>query len=237
VVCQPPVIELANATPSNHVTHLIGSTCIFKVQHFWPPLLYGFLSSTLAQRVCGGDSSPRSSTDAPVSAGARPYSHGRGSHLFKALLIQEHILFTFSFYDIILSADRKFWPQSSHLDTVIRLSAALLSTIHILEVAGIYNFVQPILEIRQPLALLKRPQPVNAKHNSSTKASQEIMDQQGGLHESQAPQVLAIIITFPILAAITVLLRLYTRLKIISNASIDDVCVVVAMVNFIPRTR
>jgi len=55
---------------------------------------------------------------------------------------------------------------------------------------------------------------------------------QRGLHESMVGQVLAIVITFPALALVTVILRLYTRLFLIKNASREDVCICIAMVGF-----
>lgn len=58
------------------------------------------------------------------------------------------------------------------------------------------------------------------------------MDQQK-LQESTGGQILAIAITFPILALITVILRLYTRLLVIKNASHEDYFIALAMVRII----
>jgi hypothetical protein len=61
------------------------------------------------------------------------------------------------------------------------------------------------------------------------------MAQQDGLYDSQGPQVLAIVIIFPVVAIITVMLRLYTRFKIIANAAVDDFCIIIAMVCFVRK--
>jgi hypothetical protein len=53
------------------------------------------------------------------------------------------------------------------------------------------------------------------------------------LKDSTQGQIWAIIIAFPVLALITVILRLYTRLVIIKNASSEDYCIVLAMVSVI----
>lgn len=50
------------------------------------------------------------------------------------------------------------------------------------------------------------------------------------LSENKGPEVLAIIIVFPILASITVFLRLYTRFKIVNNPSWDDFSIFLALV-------
>jgi hypothetical protein len=51
------------------------------------------------------------------------------------------------------------------------------------------------------------------------------------LKDNQQPQILAIVIVFPILAFITVILRLYTRLIVIKNAASEDYCIAFAMVS------
>ena len=53
---------------------------------------------------------------------------------------------------------------------------------------------------------------------------------QTDLHESKVSQVLGITITFPALALITVILRLYTRFLVIKNPSYEDIFIVIAMV-------
>ena len=55
---------------------------------------------------------------------------------------------------------------------------------------------------------------------------------QTDLHESKVSQVLGIAITFPALALITVILRLYTRFLVIKNPSYEDIFIVIAMVCF-----
>ncbi|KAF2184948.1 hypothetical protein K469DRAFT_577795 [Zopfia rhizophila CBS 207.26] len=50
------------------------------------------------------------------------------------------------------------------------------------------------------------------------------------LNANKGPQVLAIIITFPILATITVFLRLYTRFRIVNNPFYDDFAILLALV-------
>ncbi|KAH7378895.1 hypothetical protein BKA64DRAFT_585274 [Cadophora sp. MPI-SDFR-AT-0126] len=49
------------------------------------------------------------------------------------------------------------------------------------------------------------------------------------VEENHGPRVLAIVIVFPFLAAITVALRVYTRVMIIKNPSSEDLCINVAM--------
>ncbi len=51
------------------------------------------------------------------------------------------------------------------------------------------------------------------------------------LHANKGPHVLGIVIAFPILAAICLALRLYTRIKIIANAALEDYFIVVALVH------
>lgn len=55
------------------------------------------------------------------------------------------------------------------------------------------------------------------------------------LKDSEQGQIWAIIITFPVLALITVILRLYTRLIVIKNASSEDYCIVLAIVSFVSQ--
>ncbi|KAF2463544.1 uncharacterized protein BDR25DRAFT_165387, partial [Lindgomyces ingoldianus] len=52
----------------------------------------------------------------------------------------------------------------------------------------------------------------------------------------KGPQVLAVIIVFPILATITVILRLYTRFKIVNNPSHEDVAILLALVHITTYT-
>jgi hypothetical protein len=49
--------------------------------------------------------------------------------------------------------------------------------------------------------------------------------------ESQAPTVIAICITFALLSAVAIALRLYTRISILGQAGADDVTIVVAEVS------
>lgn len=53
------------------------------------------------------------------------------------------------------------------------------------------------------------------------------------LNANKGPQVLAIIITFPCLAAVVVSLRLYTRFKIVNNPSHEDFAILLALVRTI----
>lgn len=50
------------------------------------------------------------------------------------------------------------------------------------------------------------------------------------LAASKGPQVLAIIITFPILALIAVTMRLYTRFRLVNSPSYEDFAIFLAMV-------
>jgi multisubunit Na+/H+ antiporter MnhF subunit len=52
------------------------------------------------------------------------------------------------------------------------------------------------------------------------------------LQESKQSRILAIDITFPALALITVFLRLYTRIFVIHNAASEDYSIVLAIVSF-----
>jgi len=52
------------------------------------------------------------------------------------------------------------------------------------------------------------------------------------LEESMVGQVLAIVIVFPILALVTVILRLFTRFFVLKNPSREDACITFAMVCF-----
>jgi hypothetical protein len=54
----------------------------------------------------------------------------------------------------------------------------------------------------------------------------------GYLEESSAGKILAIVTTFLVLALITVLIHLYTRLSVIRNASRDDLCITLEVVGF-----
>lgn len=51
-----------------------------------------------------------------------------------------------------------------------------------------------------------------------------------GANDNRGPEIVAIVIAFPVLAAITVALRFYTRLRILKNASSDDLCIALALV-------
>jgi hypothetical protein len=51
--------------------------------------------------------------------------------------------------------------------------------------------------------------------------------------ESKQSRILAIAITFPALALITVFLRLYTRVFVIRNAASEDYNIMLAIVSFI----
>lgn len=49
-------------------------------------------------------------------------------------------------------------------------------------------------------------------------------------NETRGPEVLAAVITFPALGLLMVMLRLYTRFRIIHNPSWDDLCIVIGVV-------
>ncbi|PSN60339.1 hypothetical protein BS50DRAFT_563986 [Corynespora cassiicola Philippines] len=50
------------------------------------------------------------------------------------------------------------------------------------------------------------------------------------LNANKGPRVVAIITVFPVLASITVFLRLYTRIKIVNNPSYEDFAILVALI-------
>lgn len=52
------------------------------------------------------------------------------------------------------------------------------------------------------------------------------------LAASKGPQVVAIIVVFPVLALIAVTLRLYTRFILVNNPSWDDLAISLAMVSW-----